>query len=99
MPSMLENVIVSVVPDPEAMSVSITWANGATTTHTMRPVAGKGVFAAFRDPAFFSRVRVGDHGRSLDWPGELDFCADALWFEANPGDAPGRTDVVDNRAA
>jgi hypothetical protein len=24
----------------------------------------------------------------LEWPGEIDFCADALWFEAHPEDAP-----------
>jgi hypothetical protein len=24
----------------------------------------------------------------LEWPGEIDFCADALWFEAHPDDAP-----------
>jgi hypothetical protein len=29
-------------------------------------------------------VRVGEGGRSLEWPGELDFCADALWFNRIP---------------
>jgi hypothetical protein len=51
-------------------------------------LVGKGVFAAFSDPAFFAQARVGEGGRSLEWPGERDFCADALWFKAHPEDAP-----------
>ena len=37
------------------------------------------MFSAFTDPAFFAQARVGEGGRSLEWP-ELDFCADALRF-------------------
>jgi len=33
-------------------------------------------------------LKIGEGGRSLEWPGELDFCADALWFEQHPEDAP-----------
>jgi len=33
-------------------------------------------------------AKIGERGRSLEWPGEIDFCADALWFEAHPEDAP-----------
>jgi hypothetical protein len=33
-------------------------------------------------------VHVGERGRSIEWPGEIDFCADALWFEAHPEDVP-----------
>ena len=55
---------------------------------TLEVLAGKGVFAPLADPAFFARVAVGRRGRSLEWPGELDFCADALWFEAHPQENP-----------
>jgi hypothetical protein len=24
---------------------------------------------------------VGEGGRYIEWPGELDFCADALWLQ------------------
>jgi hypothetical protein len=68
--------------------VTLTWANGTTTVSYFAHVAGNGVFASLADPAVFARVRVGEHGRSLEWPGEIDFCADALWFEAHPVDAP-----------
>ena len=87
MPPVLENIIVSAVPAPSGCRVFLTWANGETTTHDCQRLSGKGVFRAFRDPAFFAQVRVGGHGRSLEWQGELDLCADALWFEAHPLDA------------
>ena len=41
-----------------------------------------------KDAEFFDRVSIGVGGRSLGWPGELEFCADALWFEAHPEDNP-----------
>lgn len=63
-------------------------ANGDTTVNRFGHLLGKGVFAAFADPAFFAQVTVGDRGRSLEWPGEIDMCADALWFENHPEDAP-----------
>jgi Protein of unknown function (DUF2442) len=88
MPKVLENIIAAAVPHPESGSVTLTWANGATTENSFRHVIGKGVFAPLADPAFFAQVRVGEGGRSLEWPGELDFCADALWFKAHPEDAP-----------
>ena len=45
------------------------------------------------DGASFPRVlvRVGERGRSLGWPNEIDFCADALWFEIHPEDSPRRS--------
>jgi hypothetical protein len=88
MPNVLENVITAAVADPNNRTVSVHWANGVVTVHRFEHLAGKGVFAAFTDPAFFERVRVGGRGRSLEWPDDIDFCADALWFEAHPDDAP-----------
>ena len=41
------------------------------------------VTGALADPAVFSAVRVGPRGRSLEWPGEVDFCADALRLRAH----------------
>jgi hypothetical protein len=88
MPKILENVIVMAAPDPASHTVALTWANGEKTVSSFGHLVGKGVFAAFSDPAFFAQARVVEGGRSLEWPGELDFCADALWFEAHPEDAP-----------
>ena len=88
MPQMLENVITAAAPHPADSSVTLTWANGATTAHRFGHIVGRGVFSILADPATFARVHVGEHGRSLEWPGEIDFCADALWFEAHPEDGP-----------
>jgi hypothetical protein len=88
MPEVLDNVIVAVTPDSANHTVVLTWANGERTVRSFGHLVGKGVFAAFADPAFFAQARVGEGGRSLEWPGGLDFCADALWFEAHPEDAP-----------
>lgn len=43
--------------------------------------AGQGVFAAWNDYAVFRRAGIADQGRALEWPGEIDFCADALWLQ------------------
>jgi len=42
---------------------------------------GKGVFAGWADYGFFRQASIGERGRTLTWPGELDFCADALWLQ------------------
>ena len=88
MPHVLENIITAVAPDPAAWSVKLTWANGEMTTHSFRHKIGKGIFKAFADPVFFAHVQIGDRGRSIEWLGEIDLCADALWFEVHPEDAP-----------
>jgi hypothetical protein len=88
MPKVLDNIIIAAEADPASHTVKLTWANGETTVNGFRHFVGKGVFTAFSDPDFFAQVRVGEGGRSLEWPRELDFCADALWFETHPEDAP-----------
>jgi len=88
MPAVLENIITAVSPNPHDYSVTLTWANGATTVSSLSHLVGKGVFARLTDPSIFAQARVGPRGRSLEWPGEIEFCSDALWFEAHPEDAP-----------
>lgn len=43
--------------------------------------AGQGVFVPWTNYAFFRQAALGEGGRTLTWPGELDFCADALWLK------------------
>ena len=88
MPKVLDNVITGAAADPGSHAVTLTWANGATTVNRFGHLVGRGVLAALADSAFFARVSVGARGRSLDWPNEIEFCADALWFETHPADAP-----------
>ena len=42
-------------------------------------VARGGVFDRLRDDAAFAQVRVGKGGRWLEWPGDIDLCADSLY--------------------
>lgn len=93
MPRVLDNIITEAMPDPRTHSVTLVWANGATTVSRFDHLVGRGVFAPLADPAVFAQVHVGERGRSLEWPGEIDFCADALWFEAHPEDAPQQSSV------
>jgi hypothetical protein len=98
MPKVLDNIITGAVADANNHTVTLTWANGATTLNRFDHLVGKGVFAPLSDPAFFAQVRVGERGRSLDWSDEIDFCADALWFEAHPEDAPEQPKRVVDQA-
>jgi hypothetical protein len=99
MPKVLDNIITGAVADPKNHTVTLTWANGATTVNHFDHLVGKGVFAAFSEGAFFARVSVGARGRSLDWPNEIEFCADALWFETHPADAPQQPRAASDEAA
>jgi hypothetical protein len=65
----------------ENYRVRLQFDDGANGEADFSADAGKGVFAPWSDYGFFRQARIGDHGRSLTWPGELDFCADALWLQ------------------
>jgi uncharacterized protein DUF2442 len=103
MPKVLDNIITTAVADPKTYTVTVAWANGETTINRFGHLVGRGVFAAIADPAVFFQVRVGERGRSLEWPGEIDFCADSLWFETHPEEAPKQprreTDAAAHQAA
>ena len=93
MSKVLENVIVAAEPDAARHTVALTWRSGSQTVSTFEHLLGKGVFKRLAEPEFFMRVGIGERGRSLEWPGDIDFCADALWFEAHPEDAPSLIDT------
>jgi hypothetical protein len=42
-------------------------------------IAGGGVFGCLADDAVFAQVRIGGNGRWLEWAGDIDLCADALY--------------------
>jgi hypothetical protein len=97
MPAVLEHVITRAIADPGTHRVMLTWANSATTVAHFERLVGKGVLAVLADPLAFPEVRIGARGRSLEWPGEIDCCADALWFEAHPEDAPEHANLEQAR--
>lgn len=42
-------------------------------------LAGRGVFKAWTDAAFFGSVRVGSHG-AIQWGPDIDLCPDAMYL-------------------
>jgi hypothetical protein len=42
-------------------------------------LAGRGVFEAWSDPAFFNAVRLASHG-AIEWGSDIDLCPDAMYL-------------------
>lgn len=42
-------------------------------------LAGRGVFKAWDDAAFFDAVRLGSHG-AIEWGSDIDLCPDAMYL-------------------
>jgi hypothetical protein len=69
--------------EPE-FHLRITYADGQSIVVDFRPVIRQGgAFSPLVDPDFFARATVAARGRAVCWPGELEFCADALWLGAH----------------
>lgn len=59
--------------------LNLTYDDGATTTVDFTSIIERGgVFAPLANPDFFAKVELDESGRFISWPGDLDFCADAL---------------------
>ena len=66
----------------EDYKIRLEYQDGVTVIVDFSPVIQEGgIFSTLADPDFFKQVRLGDRRRSIIWPGELDFCADALRLE------------------
>ena len=61
------------------------FADGVEGTVDLSRLVGQGVFASWRDPAQFARVRVNADG-AAEWPGEIDLCPDQLYLEVTGQD-------------
>ncbi|MBV8356773.1 MAG: DUF2442 domain-containing protein [Deltaproteobacteria bacterium] len=66
-------------------SVEITWEEGDISVISLHEIVAKGgVFAPLSDPKIFGQLKIGEGARWLEWPGEVDICADTLWYQAHP---------------
>ena len=70
--------IVTVQPLP-AYRVRIRFADGAEGEVSLADLVGKGVFAAWTDPAVFAQVAIDPETHTLAWPGGIDICPDELY--------------------
>ena len=63
----------------EGYHISLSFADGTSGEVDLSDLAGRGVFAAWRDYAEFQKVMIGETGE-LIWPNEVDLCPDALYL-------------------
>ena len=64
--------------------LSLTFDNGNEVSVDFTDlIRQRGVFAQLADPTLFKAVTVSEDGRYIEWPGDLDFCADALLAEGS----------------
>ena len=67
---------------PEHM-LQLEYVSGESIQVDFTPLIKQGgVFAALKDEDFFQQVTVDEDRRYIQWPGGLDFCADALFERA-----------------
>lgn len=82
------NAICSIAPQPD-YRLRLTYSDGETVTADFTSVVQQGgIFAPLADPAFFAQASLDERGRVVQWPGELEFCADALRQQARENTFP-----------
>ena len=62
------------------------YSDGVEGAVDLSDLAGRGVFVAWEDPAFFRAVRLASHG-AVEWGTQIDLCPDALYLRLT-GKAP-----------
>ena len=66
--------------------IHLNFSDGTEGEVDLSDLAGKGVFVAWNDRAFFERVRIGEH-REIKWSDEIELCPDSLYLKLT-GKAP-----------
>ena len=64
----------------EGYRIWLRYDDGASGEVDLSHLAGQGVFAAWKDRAFFESVRVTDYG-AVAWGEEIDLCPDKLYMD------------------
>lgn len=60
------------------LKLQITFNDGLNGVLDFSPVADGGVLRNLQDSVFFQKFEIVRNGRAIEWPGGIDFCADAL---------------------
>ena len=63
----------------ENCRIALTFADGVHGIVDLSHLRGRGVFAAWNDPAAFKQVRIGENGE-LIWSNQVDLCPDSLYL-------------------
>ena len=64
----------------EGYSLELEFDDGVSGTVNLCDLAGKGVFALWRERRAFERVQIGSSGE-LVWDDRVDLCPDALYLK------------------
>ena len=56
------------------------YSDGTSGEVDLSHLAGRGVFSAWSDRAFFERVRLSESG-AIAWSDDMDLCPDALYLQ------------------
>jgi len=71
----------------EGYRLWLRYEDGVEGEVDLSDLAGRGVFVAWRDRAFFEGVRIDETG-GIAWGEDIDLCPDALYLRLT-GKAPG----------
>ena len=69
----------------------IRFADGVEGEVSLNHLVGKGVFGAWKDLDFFSRVAIDPTSGTVVWPGGIDLAPDALYAQITGGSASSIT--------
>jgi hypothetical protein len=69
--------------------LELRFTDGRSGTVDLSGLVGKGVFAAWNDPAEFAKAFVNARTRTVTWPGGIDLDPDTLYAEATGQQMPG----------
>lgn len=69
------------------------FTDGAEGIVDLTHLVGRGVFAPWKDPAEFSKVRVDPSTRTVFWPGGIDLDPDVLYSRVTGKPLPGAADI------
>ncbi|MBY0308419.1 MAG: DUF2442 domain-containing protein [Phycisphaerales bacterium] len=67
--------------------IRLTFADGVEGVIDISENIGRGgVFAPLKKTQLFEQVRITERGRAIEWPGQVDMCADALYLRISAAD-------------
>ncbi len=71
--------IKAIEPNANNYSIKITYSDNVVINAEFKALLEIGVMAMLKNPVVFSRVQIGNKGRSIIWQEQdIDFCADSL---------------------
>jgi len=85
-------IAISVLPDYQ---LRLKYDDDETVIADFQPVVQQGgVFAPLANPIFFQHALLDTQGRVVQWPGDLEFCADALRLQGSAHEKGNETASV-----